>query len=361
VASVDDDELVGRAENARILLVHLHEALRDRLFELRDPARFSDIIRRCGIYPSLGTLKHMIPSVLASVNSFVSDRAKKDLIEYSHSFDGPKLMVDEISTHVNRMGGAQKDKSWMYMRWMVRPTPDLGILSHFSPRDLIVPVTPNIAGVAVSLGLIDKFASSLWENEEEIESVRDKVTGFAKTISPNDPTRVDYPLFILGRWLRGKDLTTKTLIGALELFDRLHKATGYARIEYVMLGRYESGWEKMVAETLSRLRISFQLKPLRFPLPKDVTYTPDFILPNTTCQGKTVVLEPHAVMNEFDNRKFSLFVEMFGREYHLIVIMRNNDIDYYRSLKLLPMETGYEIWPFEYIDIHLDRLIKKQR
>jgi len=42
-------------------------------------------------------------------------------------------------------------KAWLYLRWMVRKDPDLGIFD-FDPKDLIVPLSTPKLRVAVALG-----------------------------------------------------------------------------------------------------------------------------------------------------------------------------------------------------------------
>lgn len=214
VASVDEDELVGRAENARRLLVKLHHNLGDKdFYQSNKSERFKEGINLCPFREEFGPEKEAIPRTLVSVNDFVREKANGDLIKYSKSFSKPKEMVDEIAANVERMKRSLKDKSWMYMRWMVRPKPDLHIFNHFSPEDLSIPLTPYVANVAVCLGLIKNVDDSLWENEEEAELARGRLTQFAKELFPDDPAKADYPFYILGRsvWPRGKALNRETL------------------------------------------------------------------------------------------------------------------------------------------------------
>lgn len=343
VASVDESRVIGMAENARKLLVHLHKRFGDKLFEVCESKELEDGVKKCQFYDEFGPLRGTIPSVLASVNKFVRHVARGDLIEYAQRFSKPKDMVEQIARHVKRMGGSFKEKSWMYMRWMVRPKPDLRIFDHFSPCELFIPLTTDITNVAVSLGLMDKVGPSWWEEAERVTRARERVTQFAGTFFPEDPAKVDYPFFLLGRWLRGKDLGIQVLKESLQLFDNVPKETGRACVEYQIIGRYESGWEKKVAETLSKMKIPFHLKPIRFPLPNNMFYTPDFVLRELRIKKRKIVLEPHGIMREGDARKFSLFKQIYRNDYFLMLIVRNDDIP------SIPREAYDDIWPIEYV------------
>ena len=71
--------------------------------------------------------------------------------------------------------------------------------------------------------------------EEEAEKAREALTSFAKQLFPRDPAKVDYPLFLLGRWIKGKPLNPITLKEALHLFDHLYKVTGHAHVFYQVM------------------------------------------------------------------------------------------------------------------------------
>ena len=221
VASVDETRVIGRAENARCLIVELHRKFGKKLFEIFEPEKFVEEVINCKRYEEHGPLKNQIPHVLASVNEFVTEKARGNLIEYSKCFSQPKDMVEEIGRYVKRMGGPIKKKAWLYMRWMVRPRPDLRIFDHFSPRDLFIPLTSDIKRVAISLGLIENVKGPRWERWEDVE----RVTGFARRLFPDDPVKVDYPFFLIGRWLEGKTLNKQTFVDTLKRFDDFYKNT----------------------------------------------------------------------------------------------------------------------------------------
>jgi len=226
VASIDESKVIRTAENARALMVHLHEKLGEQTFELLEAKEFEEEVYKCKLYDEFGRLKDRIPYILVSVNEFVTKVGESDLIKYSQRFSKPKDMVEDLGKYVERMSGPIKKMAWLYMMWMVRPEPDLRIFDHFSPSDLFFPLTTLIARVAVSLGLMRSLwplrASALrWEHVE-------KITEFARTLFPEDPVKVHYPLFLVGRWLKGKELNMRVLKETLTKFDDFYRRTGFS-------------------------------------------------------------------------------------------------------------------------------------
>ena len=118
-SSILEDEVVGFPENARMLLIHLHKAFGNRLFEITKPHLFQEKIILCKFYSSLGRSKESIPEILTGVNKFVKNQAQKNLIEYSIKFGKPKDFVEDLDQNIERMNASYTDKAWVYMRWMV--------------------------------------------------------------------------------------------------------------------------------------------------------------------------------------------------------------------------------------------------
>jgi hypothetical protein len=94
---------------------------------------------------------------------------------------------------------------------MVRNRPDLRLFDHFHPKDLFVPVDRNIARVAACFGRIpeDRLNSLTWKDTLD-------VTDLARSLFPEDPVKVDYPFFLLGRRLRhSSSLSEASLLAAM--------------------------------------------------------------------------------------------------------------------------------------------------
>jgi hypothetical protein len=352
-ASVLEDAVVGFSENARMLLIHLHKALGNRLFEITKPHLFEEKIIGCGFYGTLGPSREVISEILACVNKFVKNKTEKDLIKYSQKFSRPEDFVEDLARNIERMDASHKDKAWVYMRWMVRPHPDLAIFEHFSPEDLYVPLTENNANVAASLGLINSVGHYLWKSDN-VAGARSRVTRFARQLFPKDPAKVDYPFFLLGRWLKKKPLNKSTLKEALQFFEHIHGVTGQPHSYYQSMSRYKSGWEMKTARILSRMEIPFGYEPIDFPLPGD-NYIPDFIL-EKYIHGRKIVLEPHYEMTKKQARKYSLFKQIYGHDFFLILLLKNDLISYYHKRNMLTDDVCDDVWPIEFVHLLVEKI-----
>jgi hypothetical protein len=353
-SSVLEEGVVGYSENARRLLIHLHKTFSNRLFEIQKPHIFEEEIIKCGFYGDLGPHREVIPEVLTCVNTFVKNKAERNLIGYSQRFSKPEDLVEDLAQNIKEMNGSHKDKAWIYMRWMVRPEPDLKIFSHFLPEDLYVPLTRENANVAASLGLINSVAPSLWKDENTVMKARERLTDFAKQLSPKDPAKVDYPFSLLGRWLKQKNLNRNTLKEALQFFDHMHKVTGQPHAYYQTMSRYKSGWEKKTARVLAKTKIPFGYETISFPLPGK-PYTPDFIL-DKSIHGRKIILEPHYEMTREQAHKYSLFKQTYGHEFLLILLLKNDLISYYHERNILSDDVCDDVWPIEFVDLLAEKI-----
>lgn len=209
VASIDEGNVVGKADNARKLIVNLYKHFDEKLFEITDESLLDKVLDNISL--PLSRLKRKIPEILVSVNRFVDKKANGDLIKYSKEFHTPSDFVSQLGKNIVRMGknkSSTRKKAWMYMRWMVRDYPDLRIFDHFSPKELFIPLDKNVARVAICCGEICCKKALNWRDVV-------KVTKFARRLYPNDPAKIDYPFFLLGKKLleknKGKPLNKQTL------------------------------------------------------------------------------------------------------------------------------------------------------
>ena len=332
-ASILDDTVVGYPENARMLMVYLHEAFGSNLFEIKKAHLFEEEIIKADFYHDLGPNKKAASEILAQVNMFVRLNAERNLLKYAQKFAKPKDFIEDMAKNLTAISGPHKDRAWIYMRWMVRPQPDLQIYDHLLPEDLYVPLTKENANVAASLGVIKSASPSIWRDEQTAAEARQKLTDFARRLFLQDPAKVDYPFFLLGRWLKQKTLNRYTLKTALDFLDRMQKITGQSQAYYQKMSRYKSGWEKKTALTLLRLHIPYGYETISFPLPNEV-YTPDFIL-EKTIQGRKIILEPHFEMTKKQARKYALFKRTYGHKFILILLLKNDLISMYHQRKIL--------------------------
>ena len=354
-ASILDNTVVGYPENARMLLVYLHEAFGNNLFEIKKGHIFEEEILKSDFYHDLGPNKKAASEILADVNLFVKFKAERNLLKYAQKFTKPADFIADIAQNVKALGGPHLDKAWIYMRWMVRPAPDLQIYDHLLPQDLYVPLTLENANVAASLGIIEAASPSLWRDEATASAARQKITDFAKRLFPQDPSKVDYPFYLLGRWLRQKTLNRYTLKTALDFLDRMQKVTGQSAAYYQKMSRYKSGWEKKTALTLLKMHISFGYETIGFPLPNNEIYTPDFIL-EKKIQGRKIILEPHFEMTKRQSQKYALFKRTYGHEFLLILLLKNDLIPLYHQRKILTDDVCDDVWPIEFIHLLAEKI-----
>jgi hypothetical protein len=354
-ASILDDTVVGYPENARMLLAYLHEAFGNSLFEIKKAHIFEEEIVKSDFYYDLGPNKNAASQIMASVNIFVKTKAENNLLKYVQRFSKPQAFIEDMAQNISAFSGPRIDKAWIYMRWMVRPQPDLQIYDHLLPEDLYVPLTKENANVAASIGVINSASPSLWRDEYTAANARQKITEFAKKLFPQDPAKVDYPFFLLGRWLKQKTLNRSTLKTALDFLDRMQKITGQSQAYYQKMSRYKSGWEKKTALTLLRMHIPYGYETISFPLPNNEVYTPDFILEKTV-QGRKIILEPHFEMTKKQARKYALFKITYGHRFLLILLLKNDLIPMYHQRKILTDDVCDDVWPIEFIHLLAEKI-----
>ena len=379
-AALSDYQLMGNPRNIQLLINHLSEAFGRKLYTITQPFEFKHEVdkfeRKIENLDRLGKEKVEIPEVLCSVNQFVAQKAQGDLIDYTTKLSQkgrkPKDFVEILSFTVKRMNKHHKSKSWLYLRWMVRGSPDLGLF-QFDPKDLMVSLTTPKFRVYVALGLKDdenlpfrlnskNKPDSWWENTAEFDSDAEKLTQFARSLFPEDPAKIDFPFFILGTWLEYSDLTQVSLERSLRFFiqknqELLGPLMRYLTVvyHYNRVGeRIEPGaftlMEKDVYDFLKDRQIIFYYEFMEFYLPQtnpavSLTYKPDFLLPQLTYKGKKLLLEPHGVKTnipEFLN-KLKTFRQQYGDYFCLILIVPDELLG---TIDLLdPQHTAYDfVW-----------------
>jgi hypothetical protein len=315
VASIAETELIGRSENARALMIDLYAILGNDLFKPNQSSSFEEHVQKSDTFNQLPTSKTQIPQVLASVNHFVEEIAKGNLIQLAEKFSKPEEMVREVGNNIARMGGRYIDKSWMYMRWMVRRRPDLGVFSNFRSRDLQIPMTSSLRDVAFCLGLCSEPEADL-ENFEKAEQERQRFTDFAasRDMFPEDPAIVDYPFYVLGRWIHGEQLSIHLLRNHLAFWQRVYARIRRTPLAFDVISRKESSFEQEIRAELERLQFMFRFEPQILNLSGDggaPQYTPDFVLPSCRKKGKVVILEPHGPWTPLERRMVTISSRSF--------------------------------------------------
>jgi len=381
-AALSDNRLTGNPRNIRLLLNHFHNALGNRLYAWETAEEFETELRRfeekTRHFDKLGEAKTEIPEVLCSVNKFIANRENGDLIQYASIMSRkglkPKDFAKQLAFSVKRMNKQHTSKTWLYLRWMVRHPPDLGIFA-FDPKDLMVPLTTPKLRVFVALGLSENenlpFGLSAknrplswWSSTAEFDRDTERFTLFAKMLFPEDPTIVDFPFFVLGSWLEYSDLTPTSIEKSLRFFIKKHQETALPLMRYLtVIYRYNrigeliqpgafTGLETEVYEFLKSNQAVFNYEFMEFSLPcldvsgsRVMTYKPDFLLPRLTCAGKKVLLEPHGVKSGLEEFlfKLGLFRRQYGEFFFLVLIVPDGLV--YDVQKLDPVGSSYDaLW-----------------
>jgi hypothetical protein len=377
-AALSDYKLTGNPRNVRLLLDRLHTALGSKLYTAKNVSDFAAEINRfehqTEKFDHLGQAKAEIAEVICSVNQFVEKKAHGNLIGYSEKLAQkgrkPADFVKELSFSVKRMTKQHKAKAWLYLRWMVRNSPDLALFK-FNPKDLMVSLTTPKYRVYASLGLSENEnlpfelstknqPESWWENTAAFDADAEKLTNFAKSLFPEDPAKVDFPFFILGTWLEYSDLTPASLEKSMNFFIHKHDeflqplmryltvVYHYNRIgERIDPGAF-SGLELDVYDFLKSKQVIFNYEFMEFCLSKDnslFVYKPDFLLPQITDNGRKVLLEPHGIKTNLIEflGKLVAFRKHYGGYFCLILIVPDQ---YVKTIEYFdPLHKSYDfLW-----------------
>ncbi len=356
-ASLSDFELTGNPRNTSLLLTYLHSKFEDKLYATKNPTEFAQEVSKFEYnyqkLDHLGKAKSQIPNVLSSVNQFVEEKAGGDLIDYTTNLckkgRKPKDFVEQLSYKVKRMNKQHTSKSWLYLRWMVRGSPDLGLFP-FNPKDLMVPLTTPKLRVYVALGLSNNEnlplllnkknrPESWWKNTAEFDADVENLSTFARLLFPEDPAKIDFPFFMLGTWLEYSDLTMTSLERSLRFFIQKYQDLVHPLLQYLsVVSHYNrigevipepgafSGFERDVFDFLKDKQVIFYYEFMEFHLSKDkplLTYKPDFLLPQFTDKGRKVLLEPHGIKTNIIEVlvKLSIFRKQYGDFFCLVLIV----------------------------------------
>lgn len=181
-----------------------------------------------------------------------------------------------------------------------------------------------------------------------MNDTRSKFTEYARQIYPDDPTKVDYPFYMLSRWLRGKTKSQRVLKQHLKFLIDIYEKTGQPPVKYNIVVRDMSSYERRVKEALEALDVVYHYESNIFRLTEGApSYKPDFILPDYQRNGKTILLEPHGIWTpprrnrvrigsrwmevtapgepSVDEREFieklTLFRQLYGHSFYLILLI----------------------------------------
>jgi len=127
-------------------------------------------------YPILGGLSHLITTLQSLSN---------------HDSRGFRFLLSSPPDPYCPRGGALK-RWMMFLRWMVRhDCLDMGLWTHVSMKDLIIPLDTHVFHVSTQLGLLTRKSADL---KAAIE-----ITNHLKYFDADDPVRYDFALYRIGQ------------------------------------------------------------------------------------------------------------------------------------------------------------------
>lgn len=190
--TIKDSVTLADVEIAAIVAAHLAWGRRDMI--IRDCKRaMSEMKWRPLEYVMSGKYKNDNTSLHRTIKWSEFARICDNLREFylkNNSLEilsAERIRVDIFSQKSNPK--AANKKIHMFRRWMVRNDGivDLGLWKNTSPASLIIPLDVHVHRSAKNLGITTRNSADLTTAEE--------ITGFLRTIFPEDPCMGDFALF----------------------------------------------------------------------------------------------------------------------------------------------------------------------
>jgi len=119
VASIDQGHLVGKAENAGMIISYLWKKLQSQLFYLGDENRLRELLTP--FYRKIQVKDFdKIPRILYSAINFINLNCSGDVYTWAKKFKEPIEIIEEIATGIYYMGyektSARKRPTVQYLR-----------------------------------------------------------------------------------------------------------------------------------------------------------------------------------------------------------------------------------------------------
>ncbi len=197
IAAINQGRICGDPLNARRIVLDIFEPHRPNYLDLGCQQIQSDL-KKISPTVKLGPDGKLIPRILAGSCNFIRTICNESIYNW-----GKEKTIDDIVDGLSNSGiekigktkNSARKKIWMFMRWMVRSSPDLGFWKSKGPQNLMVPVDSNVATIAELIGL---FQGTKLTRSNPGKKHVELITGYAKTLYESDPAKIDYPFFLLG-------------------------------------------------------------------------------------------------------------------------------------------------------------------
>jgi hypothetical protein len=202
------------AEQVRDFVRNLYEELGDdllRFYQLSDASKEQALTI---LKPVNWKISSELSQILNSVTQLIQKTQQYGgLVHRGRQQTHAVSAVDKLATNISWMGKkptSARKKAWMFMRWMVRPYPDIGVWNPpITTADLRIPLDVNTGKAFTDLHAKTPLRQRIQDEGITFERDRDafastahnveSVTAIARWLFPNDPARVDYAFFCYGR------------------------------------------------------------------------------------------------------------------------------------------------------------------
>jgi hypothetical protein len=112
-ASVTETVLIGRAENARVLMIDLHRSLGERLFTLTNPQLFNEAVRRSRFCRDYSLEARSICAVSLRLTSG-SGMMLAETLWRTQGVTSPEEFASRLQG-ITSIGGRYLEKVWIYL------------------------------------------------------------------------------------------------------------------------------------------------------------------------------------------------------------------------------------------------------
>ena len=126
-----------------------------------------------------------------------------------------------------------------------------------------------------------------------------------------------------------------------------------------MINSKFSQWEKLVRVKLRESKIQFKERFRKFPIEVDgkiIEYNPDFVLDFDFNLRRYVIVEVHENLIESDVKKFRGFMDVYGRIYWLIMLVKDGELRRWNKFNMGEQALFHDIWVLNNIEIMIKQL-----
>jgi len=121
-------------------------------------------------------------------------------------------------------------------------------------------------------------------------------------------------------------------------------------------------WEDQVRKKLKNSKIKFETKFRTFPILLDgekiFEYCPGFILKDRSIKDRKILIEAHEFLTEKIGLMHSIFLESYGSQYYIIMIVTDNELRKWNEWKMSEGKIFDDIWTVNDLNFFIKSLTK---